>query len=123
MSFYGGSNLVGSQAPDGSNPVKQGGSWVGGLWDVTKDIGKQIFEGVKASGVTYSDTSSQTAVSFGGLTYSRDKNTGKQTVMNTGSMAGAQGSSAIEGSPFAVLTSGSGLLILGGLALFLLLRK
>ena len=123
MSFYGGSRMVGSQAPDGSNPVKQGGNWLSGTWDVTKNIGKQIFEGLSKSGVQYSDTSSQTTYSIGGITYSRDKNTGKQTVMNTGSMAGAQGSSTIEGSPFAVLTSGSGLLLLGGLALFLLLRK
>ena len=121
--MYGSSNMVGSQAPDGSNPVSQGGNWLSGTWEKTKGIAGWLFDKAKESGVSYSDTSSQTIYSIGGITYSRDKKTGKQTVLNTGSMAGAQASSTIEGSPFAVLTSGSGLLLLGGLALFLFLRK
>ena len=117
MSF--GSRLVGSQSPDGNKPVSQGGNWLSGTWDVVKDIGKQVFTG----GIKYKNTSDQTIVEIGGITYSRDKKTGKQTVMNTGSMSGAQGTSTIESSPFAVLASSSGLFLLGGLALFLLLRK
>ena len=122
--MYGNSNLVGSQAPDGSSPVQQGGNWLTGTWDVTKGVAGWLFGKAKDAGVSYSNTSSQETWTFLGITYSRDKKTGKVTVMNTGSTAGSQGQSTIENNPFALVAGGSGLLLLGGgLALFLLLRK